>query len=439
MTDLGESFDLNPLCLVKLKILECLEHLTSPEVVFGAAEGLFKLLGRRRPNSELLKHCNRILVVQPDLIGDVVLTSPLLRELRSLYPESWITLVVEPQVLNLMEHCPYLNEVLTYDCKKWRSKEHWTYFLSAVGLSCRHLIWRKFDIAIFPHWDCDRYYGTMAAYLSGAIYRISYSETVNREKRVANRNYDLLLTHALEESEVRHEVRQKLCILRTFNYVPTSEALEVWLTQDDEAFASQFLQSHRQRVGAPLIAMCTGASFPSKMWPIDRFLQVAWWLVTTHDAEILLVGGPSDRQDGEQLKSRLGHRLINSAGLTTIRQAAALLKRCQLYVGNDTGPMHLAAAVGLPVVAISCHPLDAASQKPYSPKRFGPWGVRHRVLQPPVALDRCATSGKADDGSDFPDVCIAVRPHCILGVGADDVKEAIAEVFHVTKDCRPAE
>ncbi len=160
-------------------------------------------------------------------------------------------------------------------------------------------------------------------------------------------------------------------------------------------------------------------------------LEIAGWLIDTYDAQILLVGSPAEREAGKLFRE-LGNRVLNSIGKTTLREAAALLKHCQLYVGNDTGPMHLAAANGVPVVAVSCHPLEAAPSRAYSPKRFSPWKVQHRILQPKGAFDVCANSGKLENGLSFCDYCISDRAHCILGVTIEAVKTGVAEVFKLS-------
>lgn len=415
---------------LKLKIVDLLERLVLPENVYAVFEDFFDLFKRRKPSDELSYHHKRILVIQPDLIGDVVLTSPFLRELRLNYPSSWITLVVEPTVLNLVEHCPHVNEILKYDCKNWKLYWRWKFFLSAMRLSLKHLIWRKFDLALFPHWDVDHYYATMLAYLSGATYRIGFSESANAEKRLVNRNYNLLLTHALEERFVKHEVDQKLLILEAVGVKPKDKHLELWLTNDDELFARKFLQQGRSS-SYSLIAMCLGGSKPIKQWPLERFYEIAKWLMDAYDVEILLVGGKSNQEQSNRLKTMLGKNVIDSTGRTTLRQAAALLKYCWLYIGNDTGPMHLAAAARVPVIEISCHPINASPFRAYSPKRFGPWDVPHRVLQPAAAFDICALSGRVDESISQPfcDCCISDKPHCILGVSVEMVKAAVGDLM----------
>jgi ADP-heptose:LPS heptosyltransferase len=116
----------------------------------------------------------------------------------------------------------------------------------------------------------------------------------------------------------------------------------------------------------------------------------------------------------------VGTTVINAVGQTSLREAGALLTRCHLFVGNDAGPMHLAAAAGLPVIEISCHPLGGSTGQVNSPARFGPWRVPHVILRPAKAMDPCS------------DACISHLAHCIQGVSIEQVKEAMTRLL-----CRP--
>lgn len=106
-------------------------------------------------------------------------------------------------------------------------------------------------------------------------------------------------------------------------------------------------------------------------------------------------------------------RLIDIVGKSTLRQTGAVLKRCHLYVGNDAGPMHLAAAASLSVIEISCHPLGGSPFHSNSPSRFRPWGVPHVVLQPEEASHPCSVA------------CSVGSPHCILNISVEQVKDAV--------------
>jgi ADP-heptose:LPS heptosyltransferase len=405
-------------------IVEWLEQNTLPERVHALLEPIFVACMRRNSDQSGISKARKILVVQPDLIGDLLLLSPFLRELRRFFPQSWISLVVEPNAFNLVEHCPYVDEIFLYDCKNWSLYWRWKFFVTGALLSVRHLLSRNFDLAIFPHWEIDHYYGTMLAYLSGAKYRISYSESTTAEKRLVNKNYNLLLTHALEDSTVRHEVEQSLSILRALGLKPESGQLEVWLTEEDKQFSTRLL-SETNAFEKPLIAVCVGGSHRRKRWPVERYLEVCRYLVSEYGANLLLVGSASDSAAASQIAKELRSAVIDVCGKTTLRQTAALLQNCRLYVGNDTAPMHMSAALSVPVLAVSCHPVDGSTERSYSPVRFGPWQVDSIVLQPAVAARSCLQPDPDRDGQLICDYCIDSEAHCILGVQVPDVIEAV--------------
>lgn len=392
--------------------------LTSPGVTRGIGEPFFWLLGLRGMSRDLdLSRVKRVLVVRLDEIGDVVLTTPFLRELRRNLPDAWITLVVKPAVYNLVELCPYVNEVLTYNWNTNRHlgplQRHWR----ALKLAKQRLWRRRFNLAIVPRWDADYYHATFLAYFSGAPWRVGYSENVNDRKQRLNGGFDRLLTRVLNDNTVKHEVEYNLDVIRFLGGRAKEQRLELWLGEEDETFAEQVLKSVGVRDGDLLIAFAPGAGAPKRMWLVYNFTALGAWLKKEYDARIVVVGGPGEEHLGQELQRQLGDRVINVVGKTTLRQTAALLKRCNLFVGNDAGPMHLAAAAGVPVVEISCHPLNGSPLHPNSPKRFGPWGVPYVVLQPEKPLAPCS------------EACDAAQAHCILGITVEQVKEALMELL----------
>ena len=106
------------------------------------------------------------------------------------------------------------------------------------------------------------------------------------------------------------------------------------------------------------------------------------------------------------------NKIINTVGQTTLRQTAALLKHCSLFIGNDSGPMHIAAAMKTSVIEISCHPRSGDTCHPNSPTRFSPWGTESIVLQPEQHKKPCQRGCEMD------------YPHCILNVHIDSVINA---------------
>lgn len=161
---------------------------------------------------------------------------------------------------------------------------------------------------------------------------------------------------------------------------------------------------------AQLVALGIGAGTPSRRWPADSFAKfLSRMLSLRPDLGFVIVGGPADRADGESLAAVAPGRILNFAGRLDLLQSAALLQRCALYVGNDSGPMHLAAAAGCAVVEISKHPLGGDDTSPNSPVRFGPLAARRRICQPAPRGPGCAHE------------CIHPEAHCILSVSPAEV------------------
>jgi len=388
---------------------------TSPKTTFHAGELFFTLIGLRKKRRKIdLTQVKRVLVVRVDEIGDVVMTSPFLRELRQLIPQAHITLVVKPAVYNLVELCSYVDEVLTYD---WQTGDprtrnlrlHWR----ALKLFWKYYWKDRFDLAILPRWDADRHYATFVTYFSGAPSRVGYSENVNTLKQKLNHSLDLLLTHPINDPVQKHEVEHNLDVVRFLGGQIQDDKLELWTDERDETWANAFLIEKGIKKDDFLIALSPGTRQPRKEWPVDRFAELSAWLQQEYQAKILVLGAKEEESLGNKLVKRLGSFVINALGRTTLRQTTALLKRCQLFVGNDTGPMHLAGALGVPVVAVFCHPEGGSDSSSNSPARFGPWQSPCVIVQPKNSTLPCMEE------------CSAEEPHCILGVTVEQVKNAL--------------
>jgi ADP-heptose:LPS heptosyltransferase len=393
--------------------------ITSYEFAFMLGEPFFRFLGLRKQRHLVgLSQVKRVLIVRVENgIGDMVLMAPFLRELCHNLPNAWITLVVEPQIYNLIELCPYVNEVLKYD---WKVSGHYSNLQRhgrALRLAYKHLWRRRFDIAMLPRWDFDRWHGAFLVYLSGATWRMSFSENVNANKARVNTGFNRLFTHVLYDSTPKHEVEHNLDMICFLGGKVEKEHLEMWLGPEDEIFAENVLTSHKIYPGDRLIAFGPGAGEHRRMWPLSNFVELGAWLKKKYGAHILIVGGQGEEPLAQEIQQQLGDLVINAVGKTTIRQTAALLKRCRLHVGNDAGPMHLAAAASVPVIEISCHSLNGSPLHPNSPRRFSPWGVPHCVVQPEKAIAPCSNG------------CASAQAHCILSITVEKVKEAVVALL----------
>jgi len=188
--------------------------ITSPKVTRALAGPLLYSGVRAQTYDFIVQDAHSILVVRLDAIGDLVLMSPFLRELRRLNPDAWITLVVDPRFVNLVELCP-VNEVLTFELRsgvRWRDGDLELH-IRAVRLARRHFWRRRFDLALLPRWDIDLYHSAFIAYFSGALCRVGYSESVTPEKQLCNRGVDSLFTRTLDDRTLKHEAKRNLDFL----------------------------------------------------------------------------------------------------------------------------------------------------------------------------------------------------------------------------------
>jgi len=361
----------------------------------------------------------KILVVRLDEIGDVVLTTPLLRELKRQAPHASISLVVKPAIRNLFEHCPYVDEVLQFDPS---SSFYWAPLNDCVSTRrfsqdiCRP---RNFDLAILPRWDTDWCHASFIPYFSGIRYRMGFSESVNREKQNLNRGYDRLLSHALADALPRHEVERGLGLLNYMGVHVEADGVELFTSREDDAFAELLWRSQGISGDETVIVFGPGARHPRKIWPLENFIKLGGMIRDQVRCRILVCGDRSETERGKGLKQDLGNVVIDLTGHTTLRQTVALYRRCHLFIGNDSGPKHLAAGAGLPTIEISWSDAAALSVPTSTVSRFRPWKVPYRIVSPERLIAPCSME------------CTSNETHCIAGVSVSRVAET---VFHALRD-----
>jgi heptosyltransferase-2 len=405
-----------------------LSTLASPRAARLIGEPLLNIMGvRPRFGGADLSRVKRALVVRPDGIGDVVMTTPFLRELRRNLPHAWIVLAVGPPAYNLVKPCPYVDEVLVYNPnvrgRLRRLRRHWRAFCFAR----KHLWRRHFDLAIVPRWDTDNYSAAFVAYFSGAPWRVGYSENVTERKKLTNTDYDCLFTHTINSNALEHEVQHNLHVIRFLGGRVEQDRPELWLRRNEEVYAEAILADCGVKPGALVIAVgpSPGGS-RLKAWPVENFIEVVRWLTRDMGAHVLLTGAAEECDIGAEIEQAVGSGVVNTMGRTTLRQAAALMRRCALYIGNDTGATHMAAAIGTPTVALF---------GPSCPHRFAPFGEAHTVVWSNPACGPCLAHGHADSCLECP----SARPRCMLDISVDRVKQIIRRSLETREDCLPVQ
>lgn len=349
----------------KFKTLECLNLVKTEDVLKSVKEILNNR--RRRMEANIYNPFKRILLVRTDRIGDVALSTPVIKALRETNRNSYIAMMVSPYAKEILEGGPYLDEIIIYD-KNAKHKG-----LSRSIKFSQNLKKKFFDLAVILH-------PTNRVHLTTFFARIP--------KRIGyDRNLGLLLTQKLKHTKQfgeKHELEYNLDLLRPLGIETKDKKLYMPLRLESEEWIQAILRQEGVGPRDKLLAIHPGASCPSKVWPEDRFARVADSLAEKYGFKVLLVAGPKDLKKAEGVLKNIKHPVINLAGRTSVSQLASVLKRCSLFISNDSGPVHISSAVGTPVISIF-----GRNQKGLSPKRWGPTGLKDRIVHKEVGCIEC--------------------------------------------------
>jgi len=202
-----------------------------------------------------------------------------------------------------------------------------------------------------------------------------------------DRKYGFLLTRRIPHTKqfgLKHERDYALDVLRYIGLEPSDRTLYMPVTDEAERKVKGIFAENGIRDGDLVVAINPGASCPSKRWRLERFAEVSSILAKKHNAKIVVVSGAADKVFGDEVASFVEGKCVNLSGKTDIAELAAVLKRANTFISNDSGPVHIACALGTPVVAIFGR-RDAG----LSPRRWGPTGKRDMVIHKDVGCDVC--------------------------------------------------
>jgi len=301
------------------------------------------------------RNIRRVIVRGTNWVGDAVMTVPALRELRRSLPGAHITLATRPWAKELFADAGFLNDLLIYDRPRpW----------SAVKQS---VAWRRgnFDLAVlFP----NAFEAALIPALARVPFRIGYA-TDGRSR---------LLTNPLPVPEWRsskHEVFYYLNIVAELERAlvgtkqikdgPLDPSLHISELRQSEAL--HLLRAHGLREGRALVALCPGSiNSRAKRWPAERYGALADSLINELNAEVLLIGSADELEVSQEVSRRMRNKPIMMTGKTSLAQVIAVLSLVDLLVTNDTGPAHIASALGRPTLVIF-GPTNPLTTRPFSP------------------------------------------------------------------------
>ena len=308
----------------------------------------------------------KILVVRTDRMGEALLNIPAVRALKQ-NSSAFIVTLVNPVVKELLVGTPEIDQILTFDEEKW-NKSIFTKL---------KLYWQirkmKFDLAVILN-PAKKFH--ILTYLAGIPRRLGY-----------DRKWGFLLTDKIKDKKFqgqKHEVEYNLDLVRAIGADTEDKRISIKVEKEDSQFVEDLLLKYGVKDKDLVIAIHPHSSNPAKSWPKENFAGVADELYARFLAKVAIIGGAEERSSAIKLISQAKHPLINLTGKLTLKQLTAFFQRCTLLISNDSGPVHIAAAMCTPTVVIFGRNIPGVS-----PKRWGPWGNGHIVLHKDPGCNPC--------------------------------------------------
>lgn len=337
----------------------------------------------------------KILVIRMDRIGDVVLSLPTVRALRQNFPRAFIGFLTTEYTKDLVRENKDINEVIIY-CRNftWRGRRRFIKKLRGYG----------FDLAVVlsPYFE-----SALLGYLSAAPFRIGYP---------FNGAGFLLTQKADINSHYKHEIEACLDVVRMVGVDTPEKNPELQLNPGAEKYAADFLNKHNILPADLIISIHPGGYEEHTRWMPERYAQVADILVDKYQAKVILLGAKADRDIVNNIMKAMSQKAVIADLGNSLPELAALIKHSSIFLGNNSGPMHIAAAVGVPVVAIfgAINLLDHEN-------RWAPQGEKHIIVRKKMDCVDC-----------HPGHCRQFD--CLRMVGVEDVLAAVSRQIKLIRN-----
>lgn len=298
-----------------------------------------------RGASQIADSHKEILIIRTDHIGDFVLFSPAFRVLKDEFPEHRIVFLGDKNITDLIKGIPGIDEFIPLDVKKFQFD--FVYYLHIFKILRK----RRFDQVIYPVYSRS-FFGDELVRMSGADVRIGFmgdnSNETERQRLRANAFYTKLILSPdgrMNEIDRNKAFFAGLGVQTHNNFVPA-----ILVSEEDKSSGRLLLKSSGWR-GGPYVMVNPGSNLPFKNWPRDRFADVAHAL-HARGFEIVVTGSKNERVFFDEIQGNVNFNIVNLIGKTSLIELAAVASQSVFYLGTDTGSMHIAAAMGVPVVGI---------------------------------------------------------------------------------------
>ena len=331
-----------------------------------------------------------ILIIKLRYIGDVLLATPTVRAIKAARPDVRVTMMVNSGTEDVLSGNPDLDEIMVLDKGS----------LAAQSRLIAGLRARQFDTVI-DLTDGDR--SAFLTRISGAPVRIGF----NDEHRWRGRYYTEVVQLL---PGLRHRIDRDLEALKPLSIEADSKDPQLWLTPEENNSTDHLLDQLGVQRSQSIVILQPGARYWFKAWPPDRFAELADRLTSRYGCQVLIGGSDQDVGLAQQIRQMATSIPIIMAGCTTIKQFAAIAKRSTLFVGSDSGAMHLASAVGTSIVALF---------GPSNPREWGPRGGPVEVLYKEIDCRSC-----------FHPTCTRGEENCMKLIAVDEVFAAAERLLH---------
>jgi len=352
-------------------------------------------------NGRAMKGIERILIIRLSAIGDVVRTLPAVNALREKFPTAHIAWVVEEKARDVLVHQPEIDETIVFQRNRWeKGLLNPLGFLRTTGevyRFVRELRGRHYDIAFDFHGILK---SGLISYMSGAKERVGF-----------DRGYCKEWNHLFNNRKVSPRSNRISRFERNFSLLGPLGLdggrgdVDLHVSQEDVEYVDQFFRSRRPGISGPLVAIHPGTSSKTsyKRWSSTKYTELADRLVEELKVSVLFTWGPGERAMVDEIRARMRRDSMVAPETYSLKQLAEIFRRCSVYVGNDTGPMHIASLVKTPVVGIF-GPTDPIVNAPYE-------GTPHIIVRKDLPCSPCRNRGCKD-------------VECMKAISSQDVFEA---------------
>lgn len=347
------------------------------------------------------EQARRLLCVRLDTLGDILMTTPAIRALKQSLPNARITLLTSPLGAEPAPFIPEIDEVLMYESPWMKASP-----LRSNSQYDRDFIEQirgKFDAAvIFTVYSQNPLPAALLCYLADIPLRLAY----------CRENPYHLLSHWVKETEpetkIRHEVRRQLDLAASIGCTTSDEHLSFHVPSTDQSCAEEKLAAAGVELTQPWIVLHPGVSAPSRQYMPEGYAQAAHTLTVEDGMQIIFTGSTGEVELVERIRAAMKAPSFTLAGKLSLGELGGVLQQARLLLTNNTGPVHIAAAVGTPVVD-----MYALTNPQHSP-----WGVPNRVLFRDVPCKFC-----------YKSICPEGHHHCLRLVTPREVVQAVRSLF----------